>query len=280
MKRYLARVFSLHPLSLLAGVCLLCLAPIAGRWLWLAPGASERAARGAAQELAKSVVPPVLVYLDKKYEPLFGALQSLAGTVNGIPAMAHDLAKDVVKEVTDKAQAEVRHGVDQIVGPDGQAAAIAARLDERIGKESEGLHKAVDPLVVKVGALVDVYGGVPDRVAAAAEPSRRAIEAEITCRIQDPWTGKITGYGPCLRGRITALTGEWAKLGGILVQHWEAMLATFQKGMNGIAGIADVGNAWMEKNVRPKPTTFWGRVKAGFQYALAMLLALARSGAL
>src|SRR3954471_13833019 len=117
MKRYFARVFAVHPLALLAGLCLLPLAGAGSRWLWLAPGASERAARGAAQELAAGLVPPVLTWLTNDVAQ---SVQSMAGTVNGIPAMAHSLIDDARKDVADKAQQEIRHGVDLIAGPEGQ----------------------------------------------------------------------------------------------------------------------------------------------------------------
>lgn len=99
----------MHPLALVLGVCALALTVPGVRWLWLAPGASERAARGAAQELALAVKP---------------SLESLTGTVNGIPAIAHDLVDEARKDLASKAQTEIRHAVDQVVGPQGQVAAL------------------------------------------------------------------------------------------------------------------------------------------------------------
>lgn len=183
----------MHPLALTAAVCLIPLTASGTRWAWLAPGASERAARAAAQELAGQVLP---------------VLWSLAGTVNGVPAMAHDLARDLERDLGRRLQVEVRHAVDQLAGPEGQiaglrgdfrgfttdltgrVAALGAKLDPAVANvnaASEELPPAVRDLritLARAGRTMGNVDGVTAKVNAAV-PQFLSIAAATGLKIQE-----------------------------------------------------------------------------------------------
>lgn len=224
--------------------------PLAARWLYLAPGGSERAAEVAARELAKGVVPPIIQFLDTKYEPLFQTVQSLAGTVNGLPA----IAKQIEIDLGTRLERQLHYGLKQA---NGQLTAYRVDTAKLLTEQSALIRGDLRPPSKALETLLTNYAALPTQLGDELRPvwkgtgnNTPGLESELTCLRPDG-----SGYGSCYKGRVHALLGEAVKVGGVFTQKFPQIADSTVKTGDAIAGITDDVHAWTDKNVRPRPMT-------------------------
>ncbi len=206
MRRYLARVFELHPLALLAGLLLL---PPLTVWLWKLEahqGAVEReiARQGALtramvrEMVERQVMPPV---------------RQTVGTVNALPDAVLRLVDRHAARIEDElhvqatalqqnAVAEVRHGVDGALG------AVADLRRDAIGQVA-GIRGDVAPVIAGAAAVVQRADEAiePKEIAGVVRDTRFFMARAARTM------GHIEQASDDFRGAVPAMLVTWQDIG-------------------------------------------------------------------
>jgi len=185
---FLARVFAMHPLAMIVGLCLIALTIPAVRWEW--KRGSEPSVQQVVEEVVKEdVMPPV---------------SSAVSTINGVPKMVVDLFDRKTTELKTEFSGQLNKLREETVGPKGQAAALRTDLLDPDRGVVPGLQKAVIAALIdpKSGALKDVAPALAELKSAAAnvnditKHAKAALPDFTDCAYEDPMTGEPLGGNP------------------------------------------------------------------------------------
>ena len=285
-KNFLERVYSLHPLTMAAGLCLLLLALPASVLLWreaaIAPGATERAIDQQGDKTRTAVLDWMTTHV--------------APVIEGNPLASNPLDRFSLRTVLAmEVDRQVTSLQDRL---EGQIAGTRKDLFDRVDEVHISALKAFGATLTEIDKtrdmldthltvlnhnaavtmdsasnLMDTYAAIPDRF--AQSPAWKKLEPEITCVQSDG-----SGYGGCWHGRVTALLGESVKVGGTFTQKFPQMA-------DAVTGMAQNGDKmttyaqrWMAKNVDPHPTTKKEKLESALKISITLLVAALRGGAI
>lgn len=282
MKHFFSRVYSMHPLAMAAGVCLILLTIPATVLLWreavIAPGSAERAlhvegdkTRAAVLDWMTTHVAPVVEGNPIAVDPL-DRLSLRTLLLTEVDRQATGLQAQIVG-----VRGELFDRVDKI--HDSLFVLTTAALSE-IDKARENanvqltlFNRNAALLGVHAGDLMDTYAELPDRLQASA--TWKALEPEFTCRQADG-----SGFGGCWHGRITALLGESVKVGGTFTQRFPQMADAVTGMMQDGHEMTSIGRRWAAKNVDPHPATKKEKLETVGKIAVMLAYAALIGGAI
>lgn len=157
MRNFFGRVYAMHPLAMMAGLCMIAITIPAVRWEWI------RGSEPSVQATVKQVV----------HDDVMPPLNSVAGTINGVPALVTGLVdrkttelKDALVQQGNRLQTNLETARDQITGPQGRIATLSASVTGTLGSFVSITQEKLNPTLDHIAGITGkVDAGLPPVIA-------------------------------------------------------------------------------------------------------------------